>query len=124
MPGVPVLLHIGRLLRIDTGFQLGLQVTGDTMAMPMVPLAVHLQALKMLSVGVVSGISAAKFDFSQTMVPLAFDAIFSPPKGLMPLADIGLSFGFPGFFTPGMDGDKLHSDQWTMSLFGTFYLDI
>ena len=132
-PGLPVRIHAGKLVRIDTGVNFTGAVPtdgGDAVAALSgiatdflkpaeagIPLDVSFQIIDPVFVGLSTGYGILSFeepaDFSY--MPLGFFAGGTVPGDEGPLADIGASFGFP-FFLLGASNENPNTELWLIGL--------
>ena len=124
-PGVPVLLHIGDSMRLDTGLFLPIRFADpDTIVSLSIPVGFSINATPNIFFGVRSGFLLPDFDPDFAAIPLGFHAGYTIEGGTGgPLADLGIEFAFPLFLLPGSDGDVVFTDLWTLTFGASFYFD-
>lgn len=137
-PGIPMRAHIAKVARIDTGVfvpvllveQQSLSPSGASSSSDMkphvgmsIPVAVNVDVAEPVHVGVQTGFTTLFDDFGKNAtIPLTFNAGFAIPGNTGPLVDIQPFFSFPGFLTPGAEGDAVHTNLWTAGVNLTGYL--
>jgi len=121
--GVPVLLHLGDTMRLDTGVFLQL-TTSDPLGKSLnIPLAFTANINPNLFIGARTGLLFP--DFDGLMMPLGayVGYTIAGGDGSTPLADITGAFDFP-FFLRSSGGDAIYTGLWTASLNGRIFFNL
>ncbi|MFO0675031.1 MAG: hypothetical protein U0169_00715 [Polyangiaceae bacterium] len=123
--GVPVRYHLTDMSRIDAAAYLTVTAKPGTVGMQ-IPLQYSHNITEEIYVGARTGFIIGDFSAaSATMaIPLGIVGAYTIPASTGgPLLDVGPSFTFDTFFTPG-GAKAVTPDFWTLSLAGTFYLGL
>lgn len=135
--GVPMRLHAGDKVRLDTGvhmffgdpgtdFVVGIAKAANTGAVPDpgIPLKVAFNIIDQFWAGAGTGLGVASFEVfgDSIFVPLELDLGATIPysDGKGPMVDIGASFGFPTFIN-SFGGDAINADVWQLGINATGY---
>ncbi|MBW2258544.1 MAG: hypothetical protein JRI25_28690 [Deltaproteobacteria bacterium] len=122
-PGLPVLLHLGDTMRLDTGVFLPFQFADRFIASLNLPATFSYNVTPNLFVGGASGILIPDFNFDFLTLPLSVHGGYTlEGQGGGPLADFALSFGFPALLMPASGGDVLITELWVLSIGGSVYI--
>ncbi len=146
--GVPIIIHLGSVAKIDTGAMVSAQLTGPKgvapfgiasaggkvglveltpspfYAQPGIPLKFVFQPAEAAFLGVGTGLSI--YDFKAvgetTAIPLGLTAgVTTSSKKDRPTADFGLNFDWPYFVTPGKAGDKVGENIYELAAWLRWY---
>jgi len=139
-PGLPVRIHGGEIVRIDTGVNfsgvvptkkdtdsqaalLGIGTDLLLSAEAGIPVNVAFQIVKPVFVGLSTGYGIVAFSQAgdTSFMPLGFFAGGTVPGDQGPLLDIGASFGFPYFLLGGSNSNP-NTEIWSIGLTGRGFL--
>jgi hypothetical protein len=127
-PGVPMLLHIGKVARLDTGVYVPIQASssdsGGGGAGLRIPVAFAYDIIEPLHVGANTafGILNFKDPGKSIYIPLGLFAGYAIATEKGPLLDIDPFFRWPYFATPGSSTDKVNAGVFEAGLAVGLYL--
>jgi hypothetical protein len=133
-PGLPVRIHAGHIVRIDTGLNFNLVVPTAENDKPLaqlagvqtdvlraaeigVPFDIAFQIVPQMFLGLTTGFGMGNFNnpINSILMPLSFFAGGTVPGDQGPLVDIGASFGFP-LFVLGESSGNPNTEVWGIGL--------
>lgn len=137
-PGIPMRIHGGDIVRVDTGINVGVFVpdegdvfAGFATASPLlllnsagIPLDVTFQIADPAFVGASTGFGLATFEDSDSIfIPLGFRAGGTIPGDSGPIGDISAAFSFPAFGLPAAE-DPVVTEIWNLSFGAQFFIGL
>ena len=118
--GLPVLVRLGTMGRLDTGAEVELQFADpDMIASLDIPLALNFSVTENILVGGRTGFYLYDFDFDFYSIKLGVQGGYTIQKGI---ADITAWFQFPNFLSGKGVGDGISADAWEVGVGGNFYV--
>lgn len=135
--GLPVRLHAGRAVRVDTGVHLnvdgftdsiGLMTlgSGDLLLQPGVPVEVVVSPAEVVFVGARTGFGIVDLERAAdtTFVPVGLSVGGTIPVDDRPLLDVSAGVSLPAFLLPGRDEDPVSTELFSVQLLARAYVDL
>jgi hypothetical protein len=121
--GLPMLIHVGEVGRIDTGVALGLVFSDPLGKNLLVPIGYAHNVTPNVFLGARTGLGVPNFKFDALTIPLGVFGGYTLASGAgnSPALDAFLGFDFPGFLTPG-GASAVNTNVFTIGLGLRYFL--
>ena len=123
--GVPVNVHAGHKVRINTGFQtaIALPENASEAVSFLFPFGMYFQPVRIFFLGFDTGFGIADLHADSAYIPLRFTVGFTVPHRKHPVVDFTAHFGFPTLVA-WHHGAVVHGDVWQLGAAASFYFQL
>jgi hypothetical protein len=123
-PGIPILVRLGEIVRVDTGLFVPVTFGGHpgTVLSAIVPVRATLQITDPLYVGANTGLGIADFSHPGDTIyaPLGIFGGYAISLGCTALVDLSAHIGFPDLYVSGVRGNTV-TDNWVTGVTASVY---